>query len=74
MPESPEDFPSEFGPMGSKFDFNTLPADQAAAATGGNKPIDLYLGGKTTKFDWKNSDVPWEMIGDVASAGFNAID
>lgn len=74
LPESPEDSPSEFGPMGSKFDFNTLPADQASAVTGGNEPIDLNLGSKTTKFDWKNSDVPWEMIGDVASAGLNAID
>lgn len=99
LPEIPEDSPSEFGPMGSKFDFssdavrdvrqqqldalqsndqqaflNTLSADQAAAATGGNKPIDINLGGKTTKFDWKNSGVPWEMIGDVASAGLNAID
>ena len=51
----------------------TLSPEQQVAATG-NKPIDIHLGGKTTKFDWKNSGVPWEMIGDVASAGLNAID
>lgn len=37
--------------------------------------IDLKLGGRTSKkFDWQNSKVPWEMIGDVASAGLDAVD
>lgn len=55
----------------------SVKATAAAAPALGNeraKGIDLNLGGKTTKFDWKNSNVPWEMIGDVASAGFDAID
>lgn len=98
LPEGPEDdSPSEFGPMGSVFDFSTegvadarqqqrdalfsndqsaylstLSSKQKAAATGG---IDLTLGGRTSKkFDWQNSKVPWEMIGDVASAGLDAVD
>ena len=37
--------------------------------------IDLKLGGKTTQFGGgAGAKVPWEMIGDVASAGLDAVD
>lgn len=52
-------------------------ANAKAAPPLGNareKGIDLNLGGKTTKFGGGASAVPWEMIGDVASASLDAVD
>lgn len=74
----PSEFPGLSGAViPSDADMSGLASVKATAPALGNERtegIDLNLGGKTTKFDWKNSNVPWEMIGDVASAGFNAID